>query len=284
MRAHLVLGALCLLWSGAFAAIKVVVDSGMAPRDLTVVRYAIVLPAFLVLLRRVGWPRNSGPHGTGRIVIGGVLSVMVYPLAVALSEETAASGTTSLIVAVAPAFALALALLVGQEALSLPRAAGIGLAVAGVGAVVYGTGQEVGAAAVAGPAYAVLAALAWAASTVVTKPALQQGNVVAATALSNLAGILALLPLLRMSAFDGLAAFGPTEWFALLYLSLGCSLLGYLLWTEGLRLVPASVATAYLLAIPPLSVVIGAVALGEQITVWVVAGAAAIVTGIALAR
>jgi drug/metabolite transporter (DMT)-like permease len=283
MRAHLVLGSLCLLWSGAFAAIKVIVDSGMAGRDLTVVREAIVLPAFILLLVRAGRPRDAGPHGGLRIVVGGILSVGVYTLFVALSEQTAASGTTSLIVAVSPAFALVLALAVGQERASAGRVAGIAMSMAGVGAVVYGTGQHVGSADVTGPVYAAIAALAWAASTVIMKPALREGSVVGATALANVAGIVALAPLLRPSAFSALGSFGPEEWFALAYLSFGCTLAGYLLFTEGLRLVPASVANAYLLAVPPLSVVIGAVLLDESITAWVVAGAALIVSGIALA-
>jgi drug/metabolite transporter (DMT)-like permease len=284
VRTHVVLGTLCLLWSGAFAAIKVLVDSGMSGRDVTVVREAIVLPVFVLLLWRAGRPRDAGRHGVLLIVIGGFLGVGLYTLAVALSEEHTASGTTSLLVASSPAFSLVLALLAGQETATAGRVGGIASALTGVAVVIYGTGQSLGADDLAGPAFALLAALAWAGSAVVMKPALRPGNVVAATAVANVAGILALAPLVRPSAFSGLVDFGPKEWFALVYLSFGCTLLGYLLFTEGLRLVPASVANTYLLAVPPLSVVIGAVALGESITAWIVAGAALIVTGIALAR
>jgi drug/metabolite transporter (DMT)-like permease len=284
VRVHVVLGTLCLLWSGAFAGIKVIVDSGMTGRDLTVVREAIVLPAFVFLLWRTGRPRDAGRRGVILIAIGGMLGVGLYTLAVALSEQTAASGTTALLVASSPAFSLVLALMVGQETATAGRVGGIAAAMAGVGAVVYGTGQSVGADDLAGPAFALLAAVAWAGSAVVMKPALRPGSVVAATALANVAGIVALAPLVRPAAFSALGDFGPKEWLALIYLSFGCTLVGYLLFTEGLRLVPASVANTYLLAVPPLSVVIGAVALGESITVWIVAGAALIVTGIALAR
>jgi drug/metabolite transporter (DMT)-like permease len=284
VRTHVVLGTLCLLWSGAFAGIKVLVDSGMSGRDVTVVREAIVLPVFVFLLWRTGRPRDAGRHGAMLIAIGGILGVGLYTLAVALSEETAASGTTALLVASSPAFSLVFALLVGQETVTAGRAGGIASALAGVAVVIYGTGQSVGFDDVAGAAFALLAAVAWAGSAVVMKPALRPGNVVAATALANVAGIFALAPLVRPAAFSALADFGPTEWFALIYLSFGCTLLGYLLFTEGLRLVPASVANTYLLAVPPLSVVIGAVALGESITIWIVAGAVLIVTGIALAR
>jgi drug/metabolite transporter (DMT)-like permease len=283
VRTHVVLGTLCLLWSGAFAGIKVLVDSGMSGRDVTVVREAIVLPVFVFLLWRTGRPRDAGRHGALLIAIGGILGVGLYTLAVALSEETAASGTTALLVASSPAFSLVFALLVGQETATAGRVGGIAAALAGVAVVIYGTGQSVGVD-LAGASFALLAALAWAGSAVVMKPALRPGNVVAATALANVVGIIALAPLARPAAFSALAGFGPKEWFALIYLSFGCTLLGYLLFTEGLRLVPASVANTYLLAVPPLSVVIGAVALGESITVWIVAGAALIVTGIALAR
>jgi drug/metabolite transporter (DMT)-like permease len=69
-----------------------------------------------------------------------------------------------------------------------------------------------------------------------------------------------------------------------LYLAIVCTFCGYLGWNAGLRGLGATRAVAYTYAIPALAVGLGAVALGERVTGWLVAGGALIVLGVGLVQ
>ena len=70
----------------------------------------------------------------------------------------------------------------------------------------------------------------------------------------------------------------------LVYLGVGCTLLGYIGWTMALRQVDASRAVAYLYAVPPMAVVIGALTLSERVTGWLALGCALVVSGVAITQ
>jgi drug/metabolite transporter (DMT)-like permease len=70
----------------------------------------------------------------------------------------------------------------------------------------------------------------------------------------------------------------------LLYLGLVATLLGYIGWTRGLRQLEASRTVAYLYGVPVVAIVIGALALGESVTVWLGLGGVLVVAGMALAQ
>ena len=70
----------------------------------------------------------------------------------------------------------------------------------------------------------------------------------------------------------------------ILYLGVLATLLGYIGWNIGLRGLGPTRAVAYTYAISPLAVLIGAVVLGEELSLWLVLGAVLVVGGIALAQ
>jgi drug/metabolite transporter (DMT)-like permease len=70
----------------------------------------------------------------------------------------------------------------------------------------------------------------------------------------------------------------------ILYLGLLATLLGYIGWNIGLRGLGPTRAVSFTYAISPLAVLIGAIALDEPLTGWLVVGAALVVAGIALTQ
>ena len=70
----------------------------------------------------------------------------------------------------------------------------------------------------------------------------------------------------------------------LLYLGLAATLAGYIGWTRGLRQLEASRTIAYLYGVPVVAIIIGALTLGEHVTVWLGLGAVLVVAGVALAQ
>lgn len=61
-----------------------------------------------------------------------------------------------------------------------------------------------------------------------------------------------------------------------------CTALGYLVWNDGLRRVPASRAAAFLNIQPVAGTLLGVAILGEPVTPFVVAGGTLVVAGLSL--
>jgi drug/metabolite transporter (DMT)-like permease len=75
----------------------------------------------------------------------------------------------------------------------------------------------------------------------------------------------------------------PTDeaWLAWGYLVLVGSVLGFTAFTQALKLLPSSVAMTYAYVNPVIAVILGAIILGEEITLWTFAGASLVLLGVA---
>jgi drug/metabolite transporter (DMT)-like permease len=113
---------------------------------------------------------------------------------------------------------------------------------------------------------------------------LQRYGLLALTAASSLVGMVALLPFVRGSTVDAVSAMSSSSAALVLYLGLVCTLFGYAAWNVGLRGLGPTRAVSYTYAIPALAVFMGALFLGEPISVWLAVGGALILTGVAVAQ
>jgi drug/metabolite transporter (DMT)-like permease len=220
-----------------------------------------------------------------RIAVAGLLVVAGYHLSLNIGEEHTSSGTAAVMVGTAPGMTLGLAIVLGLERFSAWRATGLGLAFAGVVVVItLGAGQSVSLDNAEGPLLVLLAPASFALYNVIVKPVVGRVDARAASSAANLFGTLALLPLLRASSIDHARGLGARDWTLLLYLGLICTLYAYNAWGSALKMLDASRAVGYLYGVPVLGVVIGALALDEGVTVWLVLGAALVVSGVAIAQ
>jgi drug/metabolite transporter (DMT)-like permease len=180
---------------------------------------------------------------------------------------------------------VALALGLRLERFSSPRLIGIATAFGGVAIVVLlGSGEEISLENAKGPLIVLGAPLAFALYNVLLLPLFRRYGVLALTAATSLAGMVALAPFARRSTVDGVVETTAGDLALVLYLGIVCTLLGYIGWNVGLRGLGASRAVAYAYGIPPLAVLLGAFALDEQVTLWLVLGGALVVLGVALAQ
>jgi drug/metabolite transporter (DMT)-like permease len=279
------LATVVVFWAGAFSAIKHLLDAGLAAPEVAAGRYLIAAPGFVVVLLVSGGLPAVSRRDLARIAVAGLLVVSVYHLSLNLGEERTTSGTAAVIIGTAPGMTLGLAIVLGLERFSAWRAAGLGLAFSGVVVVVtLGSGQEISLENAKGPLLVLLAPLSFALYNVIAKPLVGRIDAAAVSSAANLFGTLALLPLLRPSSVDHARALGAWDWALLLYLGLICTLFAYTAWGMALRRLDASRAVAYLYGVPVLAVVIGALTLGEKITVWLVLGTALVVGGVAVAQ
>ena len=163
----------------------------------------------------------------------------------------------------------------------------VGLTIAFAGVVVVvtlGSGSELSLASTKGPLIVLGAPLAFALYNVILKPLLGRHDLLALTAATSLVGIVGLLPFVRASTVETVVDASASEMALLLYLGVLATLLGYILWSVGLRGIGPTRAVSYTYAISPLAVVIGAIVLDETITPWLVLGGALVIGGIALTQ
>jgi drug/metabolite transporter (DMT)-like permease len=284
LRAHLALGLMVTLWSGAFVGIKAALDTGIGTSDLVVIRFAIAAPAFAIVAlarRPLGITRAALP----RIVAGGALGVAAYQLTLNEGALRTTAGATSLIIASCPALTLLIARMTGLERLTPTRLGGIALAFAGIAVVaIWAPGQGPELDHLAGPLWVLSASLAWAVYTIVMKPALATGDSLGITASSTLAGAVCTLPFVRSSTIDTVANLTLHQLLILLWLALAVTVIGYLAWNEGVRGLDPSRASVYLYPITPLSLLAAVVLLDEPWSPALGIACVLVLGGVALAQ
>lgn len=284
-RAHTTLVCVVAVWAGSFSVIKTLLDHGFAPGDIAVLRYAIAAPGFAFILWRARGLPGLTRSDALRVVAAGICVVLGYHIALNVGESHTTSGVAALVVALAPAMTLVLAVLLGLERLVPRRALGLAVAFVGVAIVIsLGTGERLSFDSVKGPLIVLVAPLSFALYNVIVKPLLGRHDLLALTAASSLVGTLALLPFVRGSTVDTVTGISAGDALLVLYLGVLATLLGYIGWNYGLRGLGPTRAVVYTYANPPLALLIGMLALGEELTPWLVVGAALVVGGIVVAQ
>ncbi|HEX2044108.1 MAG TPA: DMT family transporter [Gaiellaceae bacterium] len=283
--AHLSLAAVVVVWAGAFASIKALLEHGTSPEDVALLRYLVAAPGFAALL----WLARGLPglrRGDAlRIAAAGVLVVAGYHLSLNVGSRSTTAGTAALVVALAPSLTLGLSAAVGLERLTAARGLGLAIAFAGVAIVILlGAGEDLSLENARGPLIVLGAPLSFALYNVILRPLLGRYGVLPLTAATSLAGTVALLPFVRPATVEGLARMPARDLALVVYLGVVCTFLGYVAWNVGLRGLGPTRAVAYAYGIPPLAVVIGALTLAEPVTAWLVAGGVLVVAGVALAQ
>lgn len=211
----------------------------------------------------------------------GVLWFGAYNLALNAGERHVDAGTAAMLVNVGPVLIAILAgLLLGE---GFPRNLFAGCVVAFAGVVVIAAASSRHDATTAGVLLCLAAALAYAAGVVAQKVVLRTLTGTQMIFLCCVIGGLVCLPWAAGLAHElGRAPGGSIGWLA--YLGLGPTAVGFSTWAFALRRTDAGrlAATTYL--VPPLSVLLGWLWLGESPAKLAYLGGALCLVGVALSR
>jgi drug/metabolite transporter (DMT)-like permease len=183
-----------------------------------------------------------------------------------------------------------LAMVFLKERIGLKRFAGVLIAFAGL-IIVLGWGR-VGMGRITGienadvkyMLLATLAPLSWSFYTILGKDLLASRSAAVVTCLPVVIGTILLLPLATPSFFAKFALMEPSHWFALGYLSLVSTLLGFYVWNFALRHLTASTTASFIYLNPPFAAFFGWLLFGEEVTMWFLAGSAVVLAGLWLAQ
>jgi drug/metabolite transporter (DMT)-like permease len=199
-------------------------------------------------------------------------------------SRTSASHSVVLM-SMSPVFVLLIAAARKQERMTALKLTGMLLAIGGVGILnaMPSSGPPGSRATLWGDCLVLLSALAFAAFTVMGKTAAARHDSITANTFSYLGATVAVAPLALWEARGfSFGAVSVAAWTSILYMALFPSVVCYLIYYYALHFIPASRVAAFSYLQPLLATIMAAVALGERVTLPLVAGGAVIFSGVYL--
>jgi drug/metabolite transporter (DMT)-like permease len=278
-------------WGGTFVAGKWAVGEA-PPFFVAFLRFAIASAVLWALVARRGrgsggrFPRPEGGARWAGLFSLGLTGVFLYNFVflTGLSWTSATNG--SLIVALNPLLTTVLSALWLKERVRPLQAAGLLLALLGVGVVVTNGSLEVLRRLTFNPGDLLMlgAPLAWALYTIFGKKVLAWFDPLPATAYAALIGTLLLLP---AAAIEGSLLTGATRlsaygWMSVLQLALLGTVVGFVWWYDGVAELGAARASVFVNLVPIFGVLLSALILSERVTVSQLAGGILVVVGVGI--
>lgn len=279
-----------------FVSVKYALE-GLPPLVLVPARYVLAGLLLLALLRAVGGTLGQkdggklGPKALTVMVGLGLIGVTLNQVGYTVGLSLTSGSNASLVFATAPVWGLVLGIALGLERGSWRGTLGLGLAVAGV-ALVVGGGLGSAEASVAGDLLVCVSAFSWGAYTVLSLPVLRRHDPLSVAGWTMLLGGLAALPL-AFTGFPGLSeplssvewgAVGVRSWAAAIYSTVLASCFAIAAWQANVSRLGANRVLVYMYVMTLVGLVFSILLLGEDLGVGKVAGAAAILLGVYLAR
>lgn len=191
---------------------------------------------------------------------------------------------SSLILAATPVVIAIVSAILGQERIGPLHWVGAALSLTGI-YIVVGRGAALGGASFRGDIMMFGAVCCWAVYTLGARQLMERHSPVGVTGLSLAIGTVIYVPLVspHLRATDW-SAVDTFTWLALLYSSLFALCVAYTIWYVAVRTIGSARTSVYSNLIPIIAMLTAVLFLGEQFTLVKLAGAAAVLGGVALTR
>lgn len=279
------LAFMVLVWGVNFAVVKDALEA-FDPLAFNALRFAIASAFVFAVLRwtegGVGLPDRGDRL---RVVLLGLVGNVVYQMGFILGLDRTRAGHAALILAVTPICTAFLSMLTGHERPGPRTWGGATLSIGGI-ALVTGAGLAVeGTEALVGDAILLVAAVAWAAYTVGSRPLVQRYGSVRTTAWTMWVGAAGLLvagaP--ALAALDwrrvDAPAYGGLAFSA--FLAIG---LAYLIWYRGVERIGNTRTAIFSNLTPVVAMAAAALLLGERPSPTALLGAVLTLGGVMIVR
>lgn len=280
LSGHIAAIFVVFLWGTTFVSSKVLLNTGLQPAEIFVIRFVIAYLCMLAMSHKRIWADNIKDEITlfGLGIMGGSMYFLTENMA--LMHSTTAN--VSILVSTTPLVtALLLSAFYKSERLSWKQIAGSMLAFVGVVMVIL-NGQLVLHLNPIGDALALAASLTWAFYSLFMKRIMERYGPDFITRKVFFYGILTILPyfaFIQPMNTDMAIYLQPIVIGNILFLGLLASTGGYLLWNWVMQKLGAVKSTNYIYLQSLITMVAGAIVLGERITPIAVAGAIILIAG-----
>jgi drug/metabolite transporter (DMT)-like permease len=273
------------LWAVSFVATRVALQT-VPPLTVVTLRLLISALCFLPWVVSTGGTRGIDLRGMGRLFLLSLFGTSLhYGTQTAGLQYTTASNA-SLYTTTGPITILLLSAILLGERITLRKAIGVLVAVAGVLVVMgWDTLSTFELGNVKGDLLVLSSIVMWGLFTVFGKKMTDLHGALRVTAWVTILGAATMVPVgwveARARGFS-LADTSGEAWVAIAFLGVACSFFATLLYFVALGLSESQKVGVYLYTIPPMTAVVAALYLGEVITVNLVIGAVLVITGVAL--
>ncbi|RON52348.1 EamA family transporter [Pseudomonas frederiksbergensis] len=285
---YLKLAAVTMIWGGTFVAGRFLADS-LSPLFAASLRFLLASLALLlfVALARVTLVRPSLRQWL-QLALLGFFGIFFYNLCFFYGLHYINASRASLIVALNPAVIGLASWLLFKERLGRTKVAGIAICIAGAGLVIVSRNPQLLAAnadAWIGDLLIFGCVVSWGVYSLFSKELNQTLGPVQTVTYSILSGtaMLWLTSAVRGElSVEALLSLGPQQWMSLMYLGVLGSALAYIGYYDGIRKIGATRSGVFIALNPLTAVILGALLLGEQLTLAMCLGGGLILTGIYL--
>ncbi|PWN04866.1 EamA family transporter [Nocardioides silvaticus] len=273
-----------VLWASAFVAIRHL-GQDFSAGALTLGRIGVAALALAFVALRQGFPRPSRRQWVSIVVIG-LLWFSLYHLALNQGEKWVDAGTASMLLQVAPVLVAFLAAAFLGERFTTPLVIGMIVAFAGVALIGLsgsGDGDVETSKIVLGALLCFVSAATYAVSLVLQKPLVADLSAVHVTWLSCIVGAASCLPFGPTLVSE--ASEAPTSallW--LLYLGIFPTAVAFTTYAYALRHMSASALGISTYLVPPITIVLALVFLGETPPAIAYVGGLLALVGVAITR
>jgi len=270
----------CLLWSFAFVAGKIGVTY-CPPLILLAARFSLagILILGITALRGERWSLSL--RDTLVFALIGVANNALYLGLGYTGLKTVSAGLGGLIVSANPVFTAVFAALLLNEQLTWRKIVGLVLGIAGVGLIVWHR-MSVGTDSLHGILFTLASLASIVAGTILFKLLAPKGSLWIGNGVQNIAAGIVLIPFaLTLSNVSDIVP----NWQLLgsfVFLTLGGSVLAYVIWFHLLRVCGATAASAYHFLMPPLAMMFAWIVLGEHVAARDLLGVIPVALGIYL--
>ena len=270
----------CLLWSFAFVAGKIGVTY-CPPLILLAARFSLagILILGITMLRGERWSLSW--RDTLAFALIGVANNALYLGLGYTGLQTVSAGLGGLIVSANPVFTAVFAALLLNEQLTWRKIAGLVLGIVGVGAIVWHR-MSVGTDSVHGVLFTLASLASIVAGTILFKLLAPKGSLWIGNGVQNIAAGIVLIPF--AFTLSSVSEIVPNLQLlgSFAFLTLGGSVLAYVIWFHLLRVCGATAASAYHFLMPPLGMVFAWIVLGEHVAFRDLLGIVPVALGIYL--
>ncbi len=260
----LAVGTTLVLWASAFVAIRHLGDDFSAG-PLTLGRQGVAAVALAAVALRHGLP----PRPTGRqwvsLVVIGVLWFAVYHLALNQGEVWVDAGTAAMLLQVSPVLVAVLAAMFLGERFTVPLVIGLVVAFAGVALIgLSGSGEDGidSSKMLLGALLCLVSAVTYSVSLILQKPLVAKLSAVHVTWLACVIGAATCLPFSPSLVSEAADAPASSLWWVV-YLGVFPTAIAFTTYAYALRHMTASSLGVTTYLVPPLTIVMALVFLGE---------------------
>ena len=273
-------GCTLVFWASAFVAIRHLGDD-FGPGALSLGRLLVGSACLAVVALAGGLPRPTAAEWRSIALIG-VLWFGVYNVALNEGEQRVDAGTAAMLIQVSPVLIALLAALFLGERFTAHLGAGLALAFGGVALIALSTSPD-GDRDPLGVALVLVAAVVYAISAVLQKPLMARLRAVHVVWLACTIGAIACLPFAGQLWSEAAAAPASSLWW-LVYLGVFPTALAFTTYGFALKHMSASSLGVTTYLVPPITIVLGLVFLGEAPPTMAYVGGARAQVGVAVAR